>query len=253
MGALPAPQGQQRDVVYLREQGHCVVLGTAGSGKTVMAVHRARYLANAPGFGGPTLLVTYNAILVAYLRSLVGELPGVTVQSYHPFARDWLRHRAGLSFRICSREQRRVFVGTAVAGVRGAGEQKRAVLQRPVDFFLDEFDWLAGQGITDFDSYLDGRLERRGRVTALQPADRALVHRVHLRYREILAAQGFDSDWSDLPGELNRALADDRLARPYRHVVVDEGQDFSPEMIRSLVAGIPEDGSLTFFGDYAQQ
>ena len=36
-------------------------------------------------------------------------------------------------------------------------------------------------------------------------------------------------------------------------MVIDEGQDFSPEMLRSLAAAIPGDGSLTFFGDIAQQ
>lgn len=36
-------------------------------------------------------------------------------------------------------------------------------------------------------------------------------------------------------------------------VAIDEGQDFSPEMIRSLTLAIPPDGSLTFFGDVAQQ
>ena len=35
--------------------------------------------------------------------------------------------------------------------------------------------------------------------------------------------------------------------------MIDEGQDFSPEMIRSLAKAIPPDGSLTFFGDVAQQ
>jgi superfamily I DNA/RNA helicase len=41
--------------------------------------------------------------------------------------------------------------------------------------------------------------------------------------------------------------------RRYKHIVLDEGQDFSPEMLRSLVGAIPADGSLTFFGDAAQQ
>jgi superfamily I DNA/RNA helicase len=41
--------------------------------------------------------------------------------------------------------------------------------------------------------------------------------------------------------------------RRYRHVVIDEGQDFSPEMIRSLVLATDPAGSVTFFGDYAQQ
>ena len=39
----------------------------------------------------------------------------------------------------------------------------------------------------------------------------------------------------------------------YRHIVIDEGQDFSPMMLRSLAAAVPSDGSLTFFGDTAQQ
>ena len=35
--------------------------------------------------------------------------------------------------------------------------------------------------------------------------------------------------------------------------MIDEGQDFSPEMTRSLALAIPGDGSLTYFGDVAQQ
>ena len=38
-----------------------------------------------------------------------------------------------------------------------------------------------------------------------------------------------------------------------RHIDESKGQDFSPEMIRSLVSAIPGNGSLTFFGDVAQQ
>lgn len=39
----------------------------------------------------------------------------------------------------------------------------------------------------------------------------------------------------------------------YKHIVIDEGQDLSPIMLKSLVNTIPQDGSLTFFGDVAQQ
>ena len=60
-------------------------------------------------------------------------------------------------------------------------------------------------------------------------------------------------DWSDLASTVLRELSSDQTRRRYRHVVIDEGQDFSPEMLRSLAAVIPGDGSLTFFGDIAQQ
>ena len=45
----------------------------------------------------------------------------------------------------------------------------------------------------------------------------------------------------------------DSNERRYKHIIIDEGQDFSPMMIKSLVKAIPSDGSFTFFGDVAQQ
>lgn len=71
---LPPPKGRQREVLYLPGSRNIVVLGTAGSGKTTMAILRAAYLANAltdPGRRG--LLVTFNRTLVTYLWSLAPE------------------------------------------------------------------------------------------------------------------------------------------------------------------------------------
>lgn len=237
----------------MRGQGHCVALGTAGSGKTVMAVHRARYLSRAPAFGGPTLLITFNGTLVTYLRSLVGAEPDITVEQYYLFAKRYLDERGQVRLRICGNEARRALVAVALEEVRGKVDRKRAVLGRPTAFFLDEFDWLAGNGVDDFEDYLGGQLDRTGRGTQLTVADRAVVHHVYRRYKELLAARSYIQDWAGVASELLRALRNERAPRQYRHVIIDEGQDFSPEMIRSLVAAVPEDGSLTFFGDYAQQ
>jgi hypothetical protein len=43
---LPEAKGKQREVLALPGLGHHVVLGTAGSGKTVMAIHRSARLSN---------------------------------------------------------------------------------------------------------------------------------------------------------------------------------------------------------------
>ena len=67
--ALPTPKGKQADVLGLRPTGHVVVLGTAGSGKTTLAILRAAFLADpSTDHFGPTLLVTFNRTLVTYLR-----------------------------------------------------------------------------------------------------------------------------------------------------------------------------------------
>ena len=64
------------------------MLGTAGSGKTTLAIHRAAHLADpAVPHGGGTLLLTFNKSLVTYLDGVSGGIDGVDVLNYHRFAR----------------------------------------------------------------------------------------------------------------------------------------------------------------------
>ena len=77
--------------------GHTVVLGTAGSGKTLMAILRARYLASTTTeHSGRTLLVTFNKTLVAYLAMRPAGLRGVTIETFHRFATGYLASRRTL-------------------------------------------------------------------------------------------------------------------------------------------------------------
>ena len=85
---LPAPEGRQREVLYLPAKGDVVVLGTAGSGKTTLAILRAAHLSDPKtGHSGRTLRVTFNKALVAYLKHLQHrELNLVSVQIHEPEA-----------------------------------------------------------------------------------------------------------------------------------------------------------------------
>ncbi|MFE0792388.1 UvrD-helicase domain-containing protein [Streptomyces mutabilis] len=248
--SLPDPKGHQRDVVFLNERGHCVVLGTAGSGKTTMAVHRAHYLATAPGIGGRTLLVTFNKALVTYLRGMSAASTNLQIETYHTFARGYLAHRTKAPVRICKSKKQMVERALGEARER---HPSRAVIHRPLDFFLDELHWMVGHGIVDQQTYVEGRARRVGRGRPLQQPDREVVYEVYQRYVQLRAEAGYEYDFDNMASTVLAALKVDPAKRLYRHVVVDEGQDFTPEMIRSLAAAIPGDGSLTFFGDYAQQ
>ena len=75
--------------------GHSVVLGTAGSGKTTLALYRAAYLSKpSMPHSGKTLLLTFNTTLVAYLKYLKPrELKDVQIETYHKFARGYLNAR----------------------------------------------------------------------------------------------------------------------------------------------------------------
>ncbi|MYU11441.1 AAA family ATPase [Streptomyces sp. SID8361] len=247
--SLPEPKGHQRDVAFLNEHGHCVVLGTAGSGKTTMAVHRAHYLATAPGIGGRTLLVTFNKALVTYLKGMGTAPPNLQIETYHTFARGYLAHRTNASVRIYKPKEK--LVEQALEEARGRLPD-RALVKRPLEFFVDELHWLVGHGI-DRQTYVEGRTRRVGRGKPLQQFDREVVFAIYQRYEQLRAQAGYEYDFDNMASSALTLLKDDPTARHYRHVVVDEGQDFTPEMIRSLAAAIPGNGSLTFFGDYAQQ
>lgn len=251
---LPEPQGRQREVLYLPARGHVVVLGTAGSGKTTLAIHRAAWLSSSASVGGGrTLLVTFNKTLVTYLRHLNdGRFRNVQVENYHRFARGYLNARGLMRPRnaIVDDSPRLTLIQEALSQVQET--KVNPVLKRSAVFFGDEIAWISQQGLASQQAYVeairtgreDGRVDRR---------DRPVVWQVAEVYRELRAARGYQYDWHDVAMATEAALAEDCSPRRYRHVVIDEGQDFSPAMIRSLASAVPADGSLTFFGDMAQQ
>lgn len=255
MSPLPVLEGQQSKVVFLSTNEHHVVLGTAGTGKSTMAMVRALHLADkGTANNGRVLVATFNNTLVAHLRYLAsGETSDqLTVENYHTFARGYLGSVGRMSWNGIIQTDNEVlaFVGRAIAEVRAAvGEQP--VLVRPVKWFADEIHWLSGMNITTDGAYQD--TERFGRSTPLQSGlPRAIVWSVRDRYHALRAADGFTNDWYDLGSSVIEVLQTDARPRWYRHVIVDEGQDLSPAELRSLVNAVQPGGSLTFFGDYHQ-
>ena len=259
----PLAVGRQREVLYLPPTGHHVILGTAGSGKTTLAILRSLHLADrCTEHGGRTLLVTFNKCLVTYMRHLGAIAADVTVKNYHKFAREYLYSRGRMPPNCINEpNQRSRCIRLALHDTRANGAVD-PILDQPEDFINEEFQWLQGQGISESEQYVAA--ERVGRAGArVTRAQRATLFDLYRRYLHHRRETGKLYDWSDLASAVRGQLAADGDPRRYRHVVIDEGQDFSPEMLRSLAAavphsgsphsGSPHSGSLTFFGDIAQQ
>lgn len=248
------PRGRQSDVVYYDPRRDLVVLGTAGTGKTTMAVLRAKYLAHPQCANhGPVLLVTFNNALTRYLRHLVpGALGNVRVETYAKFARGYLNSIGKMPTYggILDRQPLRSMIAQAVADVAKVYEPSK-FFKRDTGFFVDELAWISDMGITTEQDYLDA--DRIGRKVGLAPGFRTAVWRIRTRYLQLREKAGVPYDWHDLPTAVREGLAADSRPRMYRHIVIDEGQDLSPEAIRSLVAAVQPGGTVNFFGDYHQQ
>ena len=251
MNSLPLPERKQREVLYMPTKGHSVVLGTAGSGKTTLALYRAVFL-SLEGFNhsGRVLLLSYNKALVNYLNNLRPEgLENIQIETYHKFARGYLHYRNKMGH-DCILNDKRLVLTPSIEEIKQQYPTS-PIFCRPAKFFEDEVAWIQGQGVKEQDYY---QVERKGRNgTRLLKDQRPIMYKIFQTYLRQREGLGKKYDWDDLASYVKEEFNIDNGERMYKHIIVDEGQDFSPEMIRSLVRAIPFDGSLTFFGDVAQQ
>ena len=247
------PKGKQEEVMALPAQGHIVVLGTAGSGKTTIALLRALHLANIPN-GGNVLLVTFNGALVKYMRAMSNDrTKKLTVENYHKFARGYLNSRGKMPYMngIAGPDAKAEYITQAVEILRKKYPTE-STFRRSIEFFVEEIDFMEKFGLLISDKY--ERAERIGRASAnIRRENRKWIFSVYEKYLEIRKANGQKYDWDDLAYYAFNELKEDESKRKYSHIIVDEGQDFSPMMIKSLIEAVAEGGSFTFFGDVAQQ
>ncbi len=217
-----------------------------------MAILRARYLAELTQ--QRVLLVTFNKTLVTYLKALAADqqLPSlVRVENYHLFARGYLKSRGLMKYNdIVDSNLRQRLIKQAVDNMHSfiQGSQLQYM---PTEFFAEESKWIAGSAIQNRTDYA---LLRQGAGGATwSESECEIILQIHQHYLQLRTQQGYRYDWDDIALTVEKVFVDDNMPRLYHHIVIDEGQDFTPAMLRSLVQAIAPDGSLTFFGDMAQQ
>ena len=258
---------QQRALVERRANGPMRVSGGAGTGKTVIAVHRAVELAKRDKAGGQEpriLLTTYTRNLADDLRRQVAQLeprlpfteklsePGVMVSGLDRVARIILQ-QAGARISPIAQEVIGQPRGRVLTYPRENVWQEVLTLMgdelpeglRSADFLESEYELIVlPQRVTTLKQYL--RVRRPGRGVALDRSKRAAVWKAMERYRDRSADLGVTSFDEQLA--LAAAWLDQEAAlgtpRPFRHVLVDEAQDLTPahlQLLRALVEPGPDD------------
>lgn len=258
---------QQRALVERRANGPMRVSGGAGTGKTVVAVHRAVELAKrdkADGQEPRILLTTYTRNLADDLRRQVAQLeprlpfteklsePGVMVSGLDRVARRILQQAGAkispIAQEVIGQPRGRVLtyprenVWQEVLTLMGDELPERL---RSADFLESEYELIVlPQRVTTLKQYL--RVRRPGRGVALDRSKRAAVWKAMERYRDRSADLGVTSFDEQLA--LAAAWLDHEAAlgtpRPFRHVLVDEAQDLTPahlQLLRALVEPGPDD------------
>jgi mRNA-degrading endonuclease RelE of RelBE toxin-antitoxin system len=238
----------QRSVVERQFTGAAKVYGGAGTGKSVVAMHRAVRLTRSGE--GPVLLTTYSKTLSVRLEQAIGHLlpreesarAHLTVRHLHSVAVERWTARGGKAFVPARAED---VLRALEAGLRKAGGGSSF----SVSFLRSEWDAIIDPwGVGTWPEYK--AFSRAGRATPLGAKQRLQLWKIFEGARIELRAMG-RTTWSELCHEAAREAAS---APPFRHVVADEVQDFGPAELTFLRALVrPGADDLLVCGDAGQR
>lgn len=231
----------QQEYVDREFNGPARVIGSAGTGKTVVALHRAARLAKTPG--ARVLLTTFNRKLA---ESLAKKLPqvasedvraNITVEAL-PVLIARLHREAFGDVEIVDEATLRLFLEEAA--------RERDMTVDP-DFLFDEWSLVVDAwDVRTQEQYRD--LPRLGRKVRMAAARRDELWEVFYSVRDRLTQE--------------RLTTEPRLAHdlsvagglPYDHVLIDEAQDVSVAELMLLGSSLGEQPNGLFFaGDIGQR
>jgi len=256
----------QRRIVRTDAKGALKVGGGPGTGKTVVALHRARWLAEKvfapelPSSGGaatsplPILVTTFNNVLAKTLEPMLDELCAdapaararITVLSTTRAAQELLK---------IARRPNRLLTDVEDAWTKALAQD---VASRGKRFYESERTHvLARHDAWTEKAYLEA--PRTGRATRLDRAKRKAIWQVLEAFDAALSAQGGGDDLA-LARDAAALITTGMLASPYAAVVCDEAQDLGAADLRLLAAlardpqtGTLRHNALTLCGDAYQR
>jgi len=238
----------QRRIVEQKFSGPARVSGSAGTGKTVVVLHRAAAILKND-VNARVLLTTFSSPLANALEHKLKMLTGgdsstnISVLPFQGVAYDLFTLAFGHTPRAASKDQ----VKTALETARNELD----ISDFTSRFLVSEWNNVVDAWqINSLDAY--AQVPRLGRKNRLGSKQRERVWPVFERTRELLQSQGVDS-WSGIFGAVTDHFTG-RDHKPFSHIIVDEAQDLGVPELRMLAA-IADDtpDSLFFAGDLGQR
>ena len=239
----------QREIVERDFSGPARVMGTAGTGKTIVALHRAAR-ALREDEQARVLLTSFSRPLANALKAKMAilladdpsKLDRISIASFEDAASDLFTLKNGRKPAIASMEAQRAALERAMTELGYA--------ELPLRFVVSEWRQIVDAwSLTDLGSYAS--VPRIGRRNRLGSKQREALWPVFDKARGMLAGRGLLT-----PAQLFASVEAsfrEASAKPFTHVVVDEAQDLAVAELRMMGAISSGPNSLFFAGDIGQR
>lgn len=242
----------QRKLVEKDYNGSVKVLGGAGTGKTVAAMHRAKYLAKQLSFfeNKKILFTTFTKNLsLDILENLKKICDEKTMQNIEVINLDsWVHNflsKHGYKNEIVYDDKTKELWEKALV-------LKNNSLDLPDSFFKEEWQRVIQPlGINTLEEYI--KASRIGRGTRLNRSQRKLIWEVFEEYRYLLSSRNYKELDDAINDAINIINSSSDILK-YSAIVVDEAQDFGMRAFKLLRTLVEEDkNDLFIVGDAHQR
>lgn len=262
-------KGEQKKVLFLPPTNPIQIKGVAGSGKTTVALYRAKHLLETQAnlFKETKIAIfTYNKTLAAYIRAIKPFINGgyqkdsdelkpktpdglnVQIVNFH----SWAYHFAGIQRDQTVMQWTQLEIISAITNQLSSSTSN--ILNKSPEFFQEEISWMKGKLFKKKSEYLDAARTGRGTSDRVTKSDKDVIWIVYEKYNQELRQRGkvdFD-DYAKLA--LEKIERDPTFVAPYTHIIIDEAQDLNKAQILVISRLVDsETNSLSIIADAAQR
>lgn len=220
-----------------------LITGTAGCGKTLILLFRARLSASLDS-SQRILVLMHNKPLRADLVNRAKELGMAGHIEWRTFY-SWVTSMYGNFDRIPKSERDRF--------IRDGMVREGLDKQLKLEFVVDEFEWISDNGPEPISLNWYVSSDRAGRKRPLMENQRRKIYSEYVKYRKMLNERGL-VDWPVLPRIFLKKLTDGEIkCKQYHTIYIDEAQFFAPVWFRCVRKALePERGRFFLVADPTQ-
>lgn len=262
-------RGEQKKVLFLPAINPIQIKGVAGSGKTTVALYRAKHLLETQNTlfqEAKIVIFTFNKTLAAYIRAISPYINGgyqkesdeinpktpdglnVQIINFH----SWAFRFANLTFGETVMQWEQIDILESIKNKLTSNTSN--ILDKSAEFFQEEISWIKGKLFANRTEYIEAKRTGRGTTDRVAANDKEVIWEVYNRYNLKLKNRGkidFD-DYAILC--LKKIEGTQDFTPPYTHIIIDEAQDLNKAQILTISKLVSnETNSLTIIADAAQR